>query len=120
MKYRHDFVTNSSSSSYVCVAKINQLDELAEYMKEEYGKFGTRLLAENIKTGAEIKNGEYRRAYYELEFWDKLDLLEDAAHYLAAEFIEWTNDGDTEGEDTFLYNVIPAQYMEEIHNGGEH
>ena len=120
MKYRCDFVTNSSSSSYVCVAKVNYCDELVNYMKEEYGKFGLRLLGENIKTGAGIKGDSYSPAYKVLEWREKLDLLEDAAHYLAAEFIEWTNEGDTEGEDAFLYNAIPTQYIEEIYNGGEH
>lgn len=34
MKIRRDFVTNSSSSSYVCVARVDLCDELREYMKE--------------------------------------------------------------------------------------
>ena len=50
MKIRRDFVTNSSSSSYVCVAKVDLCDELREYMKEEFGKFGLRLLDEYVQT----------------------------------------------------------------------
>lgn len=117
MKIRRDFVTNSSSSSYVCVARVDLCDELREYMKEEFGKFGLRLLDENIQTGAQIKAEEYNQVKNELEFFDKLDALEDDKYYLGASFIEWTNEGETDREDAFLYNNIPQKFMEEIHRG---
>ena len=102
MKIRCDFVTNSSSSSYLCVAKIDLNNELREYMKEEFGKFGLRLLA----PGTEIHD------YME----DRLDELDDNSYYLGAFFIEWTNDGDTDGEDAFLYNHIPDRFKSEIYS----
>jgi hypothetical protein len=86
-------------------------------MKEEFGKFGLRLLDENIQTGAQIKAEEYNQVKNELEFFDKLDALEDDKYYLGASFIEWTNEGETDGEDAFLYNNIPQKFMEEIHRG---
>lgn len=116
MKIRQDFVTNSSSSSYICVAKINLTDELRTYMKEEFGRFGERLLNEMLDTGAEIKNAEYHPITEELDE-EFVEELEDDAYYLTASFIEWTNDGDTEGDDAFLYENIPDEFMEEIYSG---
>lgn len=115
MKIRQDFVTNSSSSSYLCIAKVDLNDELRAYMKEEFGKFGMRLLAEQLEKGSDIKKNEYSEIREHLEDGE----LEDGAYYLAASFIEWTNEGDTEGDDAFLYQNIPDEYMKEIYNGGE-
>ena len=55
MKYRMDYVTNSSSSSFICVAKVNKTDDLVKEMKEEYGKYGISLLDKYLETGEEIK-----------------------------------------------------------------
>lgn len=119
MKIRNGFVTNSSSSSFLCVAKVDLTDELRAYMKEEFGRYGERLLKENLQTGAEIKAGEYSEIRERFEDDGRLDELEDDAYYLGAWFIEWTNDGDTEGDDAFLYNNIPDKYMKEIYNENE-
>lgn len=117
MKIRTDYVTNSSSSSYVCIARVDLCDELREYMKEEFGRFGLRLLDEYVQTGAAIKADEYGLIKETLDFSDDLGALEDDKYYLGASFIVWTNDGDTDGDDAFLYNNIPEKYMEEIYHG---
>lgn len=118
MKQRRDFVTNSSSSSFICVAKIEKVDELYEYMKEEFGKFGVRLLEENLTSGFKVKDSDYEWDEFK-EFCEENDIeIEDNAMYLSASFIEWSTEGDTEGEDAFLYKNIPNSYKEELLYGG--
>lgn len=118
MKQRRDFVTNSSSSSFICVAKIENVDDLYTYMKEEFGKFGVRLLEENLTPGSKVKESKWDWDEFK-EFCEENDVeIEDNTMYLSASFIEWTTDGDTDGEDAFLYRNIPDEYKEELLNGG--
>lgn len=117
-KIRLDFVTNSSSSSFICIAKIDMCEELKQFMTEEYGKFGTRLLHEYVQKGSDIKIDE-DDDYYFAECFREVGGVEDDTYYLRAEFIAWTNEGDTEGDDAFLYRAIPEQYKTKIYEGGE-
>lgn len=116
MKIRSDFVTNSSSSSYVCIAKVDLTDELRAYMKEEFGKFGERLLKEQLESGKSIRETPYSETFEIMEQNGLLGQLEDGTFYLQASFVEWSNDGDQNGEDAFLYENLPDRFKHEIYN----
>lgn len=117
MKFRTDYVTNSSSSSYICVAKIDKNEELLNYFREEYGKYGLSLLDEYLVTGRKIKDND---SYDYDEFNDYLSdsdiKISDDDMFLQASFVKWS-EGDTEGDDAWLYQHIPCKYKEEIYEG---
>ena len=90
MKLRQDFVTNSSSSSYIVVANITYCDELLDYMKEEHGKHGVRLLDEYLMGAKALK--DYLDECIGLDciassVLDRIDETDTTAKYLAASFI---------------------------------
>lgn len=115
MKFREDFVTNSSSSSYIVIAKVDMCPALLDEMKEEFGKYGIRMLDENVITGKDLiekaeeswKFGQYIEDYG----------VEEDGHYITARFYTYSTEGDTNGEDAWLYEHFPEQYLSDIYEG---
>ena len=115
MKVRTDYVTNSSSSSFIIVTKVNKCQELIDYMKEEYGKYGVSLLNEYLIKGViENKYGDY---YFGEHYIPEsvAEELDPDVDYLIAEYITWTTDGDSNGDDAWLNDHIPVKFKEEIY-----
>lgn len=122
MKYREDFVTNSSSSSYIVIAKVDMCPALLDEMKEEYGKYGIRMMDENIITGKELINiitcreliGTADRE--EKQYIEDHDVKEDD-YYIFATFYTHSIEDYTNDEDVWLYEHLPKEYLSDIYKG---
>ena len=115
MKFREDFVTNSSSSSYIVIAKVDICPALLDEMKEEFGKYGIKMLDENVITGKELI--EKAEESWEVDqYVEDYDVKEDG-YYITAKFYTYSTDGDTDGEDAWLYERLPEQYLSDVYEG---
>lgn len=115
MKFREDFVTNSSSSSYIVIAKVDMCPALLDEMKEEFGKYGIKMLDENVITGKELI--EKAEESWEVDqYVEDYDVKEDG-YYITAKFYTYSTDGDTDGEDAWLYERLPEQYLSDVYEG---
>lgn len=119
MKVRTDFVTNSSSSSYVVVYKVDMSEELMQYMAEEYGRYGTRLMKECISPGKKINELLDGYSIDPEIFLDNNEIHEDG-FYLFASRESYSDEGCIEGDDAWLVDHIPGKYMQEICTEGDH
>lgn len=131
MKLRVDFVTNSSSSSFIVISKINYCADLVNYMKEEYGRYGERLLNELILEMRDPSKYITEKVEQEIAIYGDdtsaidfdgyyvpkrvIETLKQGDQYLIASYIETTNDGDSNGDDAWLMDHIPSKYKEEIY-----
>ena len=115
MKFREDFVTNSSSSSYIVIAKVDLCPALLDEMKEEFGKYGIRKMNENVITGKDLI--EEAEENWEVDQYVENHGVEEDGHYITARFYTWSTEGDANGEDAWLYEHFPKQYLSDIYEG---
>ena len=115
MKFREDFVTNSSSSSYIVIAKVDMCPALLDEMKEEFGKYAIRMMDENIITGKDLMKKVDES--WEFDQYIEDHGVEEDGYYITARFYTYSTEGDTNGEDAWLYEHFPEQYLSDIYEG---
>jgi hypothetical protein len=99
MKIRSDFVTNSSSSSFVCIYEVNDCAEFREALKEKMGTVGLELADRYLKKGKDYYND------YELE-------IDDEKTYFQALHYTYSDDPDDFNQPAnFLEDYMPKEYV---------
>jgi len=118
-KVRLDFITNSSSSSFVVIKKIDDCQEFRNLLKEELGNVGLKLANSFFKKGKDYR--KYSDGGTELHDYIEESDFDENSSYLMSTHYTYSNDSDDfNGDDVFLSDKLPdCKFVKTIYQGEE-
>jgi len=118
MKIRSDFVTNSSSSSFVVIQKINDCEDFKNLLKEELGNLGIRLADLYFTKGKDYR--KYNDGKTEIHDYieEENDFDEDATYFMSTHYTSSNDSEDLNGDDVFFCDNLPkCEHVKIIYQG---
>jgi len=116
---RQDFITNSSSSSFVVIKKIDDCHEFRNLLKEELGNVGLRLADSYFTKGKDYH--KYSNGATELhDYIEESDFDENASYLMSTHYTYSNDSNDFNGDDVFLSDKLPnCEFVKTIYQGEE-